>query len=98
MYADVQIVPRLWSRWVNSPQDALPSKVFLSLLATRPHDVRWWRRLFVSFRPSVLRQSFIVFVGRRFWDTHEIRQGEGGEQGDPLMFLFFALGQHRALR
>ena len=27
MCADVQIVPRLWSRWVNSPQDALPSKV-----------------------------------------------------------------------
>ena len=31
-------------------------------------------------------------------DTHEIRQGEGGEQGDPLMPLLFALGQHRALR
>ena len=36
------------------------------------------------------------------WDeddgtTHEIRQGEGGEQGDPLMPMLYALGQHRAL-
>ena len=29
--------------------------------------------------------------------THEVRQGEGGEQGDPLMPLLFSLGQHRAL-
>ena len=30
-------------------------------------------------------------------DTHEIPQGGGGEQGDPLMPMLFALGQHRAL-
>ena len=30
-------------------------------------------------------------------DTHEIMQGEGGEQGDPLMPLLFSLGQHSAL-
>ena len=29
--------------------------------------------------------------------VHSIRQGEGGEQGDALMPLLFALGQHRAL-
>ena len=29
--------------------------------------------------------------------THEIRQGEGGEQGDPLMPMLYALGQHPAL-
>ena len=29
--------------------------------------------------------------------THEVRQGEGGEQGDPLMPLLFSLEQHRAL-
>ena len=29
---------------------------------------------------------------------HDIRQGEGGEQGDPLMPLLFALGIHDALR
>ena len=27
-------------------------------------------------------------------DTHLIHQGEGGEQGDPLMPLLFSLGQH----
>ena len=30
--------------------------------------------------------------------AHEIRQGEGGEQGDPLMSALYALGQHEALR
>ena len=30
--------------------------------------------------------------------THVIEQGEGGEQGDPMMPLLFALGQHAALR
>ena len=29
--------------------------------------------------------------------SQEIPQGEGGEQGDPLMPMLFALGQHRAL-
>ena len=36
------------------------------------------------------------------WDdacgnTHDIFQGEGGEQGDPLMPTLYSLGQHRAL-
>ena len=30
--------------------------------------------------------------------VHIIHQGEGGEQGDPLMPMLFALGQHQALR
>ena len=29
--------------------------------------------------------------------VHRIAQGEGGEQGDPLMPLLYALGQHQAL-
>ena len=29
--------------------------------------------------------------------VHEIDQGEGGEQGDAMMPLLFALGQHNAL-
>ena len=29
---------------------------------------------------------------------HEITQGEGGEQGDPLMPALFSLGQHNALQ
>ena len=31
-------------------------------------------------------------------ETHEIMQSEGGEQGDPLMPMLYALGQHQALR
>ena len=30
--------------------------------------------------------------------THGIWQGEGGEQGDPMMPMLYALGQHQALR
>ena len=30
-------------------------------------------------------------------NVHEIAQGEGGEQGDPLMPLLFCLRQHRSL-
>ena len=29
--------------------------------------------------------------------VHQIEQGQGGEQGDPLMPLLFALGQHASL-
>ena len=29
--------------------------------------------------------------------THNIPQGEGGEQGDPLMPLLFSLGLHKSL-
>ena len=31
-------------------------------------------------------------------ETHEIKQGEGGELGDAMMPLLYALGQHQALR
>ena len=30
-------------------------------------------------------------------EVHKIAQGEGGEQGDPMMPLLYSLGQHRAL-
>ena len=47
----------------------------------------------------------LQFYGRPsmyFWEddlgeVHEILQGEGGEQGDPLMPALFALGQHKVL-
>ncbi len=32
-----------------------------------------------------------------FGEAHTINQGEGGEQGDPLMLLLFSLGQHSVL-
>ena len=31
-------------------------------------------------------------------EVHEVRQGEGGEQGDPLMPALYSLGQHSALQ
>ena len=51
-----------------------------------------------SFRQNVLRWPPSSYL----WEdssgvTHMIPQGEGGEQGDPLMPFLFSLGQHSAL-
>ena len=35
--------------------------------------------------------------GNDFGGVHSVLQGEGGEQGDPLMPMLFSLGQHAAL-
>ena len=48
-------------------------------------------------------RQFYGNPSRYLWEddegvVHEIDQGEGGEQGDPLMPLLFSLGQHAALR
>ena len=53
-----------------------------------------------SILPFVLQ--FYGHPSTHLWEdengvVHEIQQGEGGEQGDPLMPALFALGQHRAL-
>ena len=48
------------------------------------------------FCEMFLRQP-IHICGKTMGVTQTIPQGEGGEQGDPLMPLFFALGQHGAL-
>ena len=47
--------------------------------------------------PSV--RQFNGSLSRYLWDDDEgaVHQGEGGEQGDPLMPLLFSLGQHAAL-
>ena len=62
-----------------------------------------------SLRHAVDGESIIPFVrsfygqpSTYFWgddsgEVHSIPQGEGGEQGDPLMPLLFCLGQHPAL-
>ena len=49
----------------------------------------------VAIRVDVLRRPFSLLVGRRSFTLSD--RGEGGEQGDALMPLFFALGQHSAL-
>ena len=53
-----------------------------------------------TIRPFVLQ--FYGHPSTHLWEdeegvVHEIPQGEGGEQGDPLMSALFALGQHQAL-
>ena len=47
-------------------------------------------------------RQFYGSPSKFFWEddmgtVHQVCQGEGGEQGDPLMPLLFSLGQHRAL-
>ena len=53
-----------------------------------------------NFLPFV--RQFYGRVSQYLWDdvegvTHTISQGEGGDQGDPLMPMLYSLGQHRAL-
>ena len=54
---------------------------------------RWWG--VPRVRDSVLRSTY-------FWEddsdvNHEIVQGEGGKQDDPLLSVLFAVSQHRVL-
>ena len=48
---------------------------------------------------DVLRQPVHIFMYGEddMGVVQHIPQGEGGEQGDPLMPMLFALGQHQAL-
>ena len=51
-----------------------------------------------AIRVDVLRDSIKLHVGGRNGHSASHRtRGEGGEQGDPLMPLLYALGQHQAL-
>ena len=49
------------------------------------------------FRAAVLRPTFQLHLEDEMGEVHDILQGEGGEQGDPLMPALFALGQQEAL-
>ena len=51
----------------------------------------------LPFVLEFLRTSFHTFVKNEERLVHEIPQGEGGEQGNPLTPALFALGQHGAL-
>ena len=42
-------------------------------------------------------QPSVFFWEDETGEVHHIQQGEGGEQGDPLMPLLFCLAQHPAL-
>ena len=50
----------------------------------------------VLFGCSVQSLPHICGKMRKAW-VHTIQQGEGGEQGDPLVPLLFSVGQHDAL-
>ena len=54
-------------------------------------------RCSTPFHSHVLRQKFRALVGDGQREVHRIPQGEGGEQGDPMMPLLCSLGQHGAL-
>ena len=47
--------------------------------------------------PRVCGQAISFLMEDEVGDVHQIHQGEGGEQGDPLMLLLFSLAQHSAL-
>ena len=88
---------------MNTPQSC-PSMVWAHL--TSPPELPCSRN---CLRQAVDGEKIIPFV-RSFYgqpstllweddagEVHSIPQGEGGEQGDPLMPLLFCLGQHPAL-
>ena len=72
--------------------DHISRHSMLAAIAARPElsDILPYAALFYGSPSTYL-----------FYDAqgtaHEVRQGEGGEQGDPLMPALFALGQHAAL-
>ena len=55
------------------------------------------RQCCIMFCSVVLFRAFRISVGRCGRRVHTIHQGEGGEQGDPLVPLLFSVGQHDAL-
>ena len=73
--------------------DHISRQSMLSALASRP-DLAGVLPFASMFYGS---PSTCLFYDER-GIAHEVRQGEGGKQGDPLMPCLFALGQHEALQ
>ena len=73
--------------------DHISRQSMLSALASRPDlaGVLPFASMFYG-SPS----TYLFYDERGI--AHEVRQGEGGEQGDPLMPCLCALGQHEALQ
>ena len=72
-----------------------PSKVILQHQATMPLSNR---RVILNgeLQPQGALWLLSGSASTYWWDD-EVVQGEGGEQGDPLMPALYALGQHRAV-
>ena len=87
-----------------------PNATVLSIDGISAYDLISCRAILEALRRVPGGDQVLPFV-RLFYDrhstylweddagtVHHIVQGEGGEQGDPLMPLLFALGQHGALQ
>ena len=90
--------------------EADPNATVLSIDGISAYDLISRRAILEALRRVPGGDQVLPFV-RLFYDrqstylweddagtVHHIVQGEGGEQGDPLMPLLFALGQHGALQ
>ena len=86
-----------------------PSATILSIDGVGAYDSISRRAMFRGLMDMVDGEKLVPFV-RLFYDStstyiwedevgdvRHVLQGEGGEQGDPLMPLLFSLGQHRAM-
>ena len=87
-----------------------PSSTILSIDGVGVYDSVSRRSMFRGLLDMANVEKFVLFVRLLYssslsvylWEdaVGEVRhfhQGEGGEQGDPLMPLLFSLGQHRAM-
>ena len=72
--------------------DLISRNAMVSGLMAMEHGDTLW-----PFVP-VLRPTVVIMWEDDYCGiTHDIPQGDGGEQGDPLMPLLFSLGLHKSL-
>ena len=90
--------------------DRDPNCAVLSIDGVGAFDLVSRRAVMTAVRSMDQGEKFIPFLlqfyghpSTHLWEdeegtVHEIQQGEGGEQGDPLMPALFAMGRHQALQ
>ena len=94
---------------LRTATDKDPNAVILSLDGIGAYDHVQRRAMLGKLHATPELQTLLPFVrlfygeaSEYLWTddggtTHHIPQGEGGEQGDPLMSALYALGQHDGL-
>ena len=94
---------------VQTCTDADPRTTLFSIDGVGAFDLVSRRAMLIALHDMPDGTSILPFVlqfyghpSTHLWEdengvVHEIQQGGGGEQGDPLLPALFALGQHRAL-
>ena len=97
------------SHLLRALTDLDPEFTVVSVNGIGAYDLIRRRAMLTKLHSLPKASAFLPFVKlsygqpSKYWwrdDTgkrHEIRQGEGGEQGDPLMSALYSLGQHDAL-